>query len=210
MEAVNLSNRSELWKNKVKVVKMKFFCTRWKQIPFMWRQLFPWFISLDTQSPRLKKKTRRYTPQNPRYITLHLWAVGNVNTYAKGDVLPVASPFPYFLSYTSRKEDQSCMMLYSPFLAGVPDCSITLVLIPWLSDLGRKLLATLAPFSPSLPAALVDLRLQVAWEKRLGGNNAFAFHHIPSVTSSYHIRSNLCKLVFKSVKISFLNKQHLP
>lgn len=186
--------------------KTRWRSTRWNFFvqdgnkSLTWRRLFPWFISLDTQSSWLKKKNQGDTLHRipgTSLCTCELWEMWIL----KGRCTPCHQhPFPYLLSYTYRKEEQSSMM-YLPFLTGVADCSITLVLIPLLSDPGRKLLATLAPFALSLPPTSLDLRFQVAWEKRLGGNSAFAFHHIPSVTGSYYIRSHLCKLILKSVKI---------
>lgn len=61
----------------------------------------------------------------------------------------------------------------------------------------------------SLCLLLLDLKFNMAWEKGLGENSNLPFHHIPSATGSYHIRSHLCKLKLKSVEISLLNRQYL-
>ena len=69
-----------------------------------------------------------------------LVSCGRCEYLSKGRCAPCHQhPFPYFLSYTHRKEEQASMMLFSPFLSGVPNGSNTLVLIPLLSDqTGKK------------------------------------------------------------------------
>lgn len=131
-----------------------------------------------------------------------------MNTSAKGDVLHITSIlFPTFFSYTRREAEQASMMLLSP-------SSLEFSMVPThcfsfhycLTRLGRKLPTTLAPFSLSLPPTLLDLRFNMASEKGLGVKSAFAFHCIVSATGSYHSRSHLCKLIFKSVKNLFVKQ----
>lgn len=160
---------------------------------------------------RKKKPTKEIPSTESQVHFSALLSSGRCEYLSKGRRTPYHQhPFPYFFSYTHRKAEQASMMLLSP-------SSLEFSMVPthWfsfhycLTILGRKLPTTLAPFSLSLPPTLLDLRFNMASEKGLGVKSAFAFHCILSATGSYHSRSHLCKLIFKSVKISLLNRQHL-